>query len=203
MQKISALSFKDLKQRISLEQVLRHYNLFDGLQLKGKSHRGPCPFCEAEGSPFSVSIEKNCYQCFACKTSGNILDFVIKWEGVKVREAGQLLAKAFLDGKAPREPTKPLQAVQREASPAGEMKESTNYVPQAPSAEAVPSSASSNETDPATCTVLPRRNPSGSSGCSAEPTGSGGAACRRPRSATPVKVSRRSSILPCSNTGSR
>jgi hypothetical protein len=71
-----------------------------------------------------------------CKTSGNILDFVIQWEGVKVREAGQLLAKTFLDGKAPREPTKPLPAVQQDASPAVETKESTNHVPQAPSAEA-------------------------------------------------------------------
>jgi DNA primase len=80
MQKNSALSFKDLKQRISLEQVLRHYNLFNGLRLRGKSHRGPCPFCEAaEGSPFSVSLEKNCFQCFCCHVSGNILDVVMKF----------------------------------------------------------------------------------------------------------------------------
>jgi hypothetical protein len=65
MQKTNVLSFKEIKQRISLEQVIRHYNLFDTFQLKGKSHRGPCPFCEAaDGTPFSVSLEKNCYQCF-------------------------------------------------------------------------------------------------------------------------------------------
>jgi DNA primase len=66
MQKTHALSFKDLKQRVSIEQVLRHYELFEGLRLRGKSHRGPCPFCEAaDGTPFSVSLEKNCYQCFS------------------------------------------------------------------------------------------------------------------------------------------
>jgi DNA primase len=66
MQKTNFLSFKEIKQRISLEQVLRHYSLFEGLTLKGKSHRGPCPFCESEnGTPFSVSLEKNCYQCFS------------------------------------------------------------------------------------------------------------------------------------------
>jgi DNA primase len=65
MQKTNIL-FKEIKQRISLEQVLRHYSLFEGLTLKGKSHRGPCPFCEAaNGNPFSVSLEKNCYQCFS------------------------------------------------------------------------------------------------------------------------------------------
>jgi hypothetical protein len=130
MQKIFALSFKELKQRISIEQVLQHYGIFSDLHPRGKSHRGPCPFCEADGTPFSVSLEKNCYQCFACKTSGNILEFVMKWEGIKVREAGQLLAKTFLDGNAPREPTKPPPAVEQEASPAIETQERTNKVPQ-------------------------------------------------------------------------
>jgi DNA primase len=96
------LSFKDLKQHISLERVLRHYNLFEGLKLKGKSHRGTCPFCEAsDGTPFSVSLEKNCFQCFLCRASGNILDFVSKWEGVSIREAGQILTKNFVDKKGP------------------------------------------------------------------------------------------------------
>jgi DNA primase len=100
MQKINVLSFKELKQRISLEHVLRYYGLFEGLTLKGKSHRGPCPFCEAaDSTPFSVSLEKNCFQCFLCRTSGNILDFVAKREGVSIREAGQLLTKNFVGEK--------------------------------------------------------------------------------------------------------
>src|SRR5437016_5640381 len=100
MLKNHVLSFKDLKQHISIEQVLRHYGLFDTLQLKGKSHRGLCTFCEAaEGSPFSVSLEKSCYQCFTCRASGNILDFVAKWEGVSIREAGQVLAKNCAEEK--------------------------------------------------------------------------------------------------------
>jgi DNA primase len=97
MLKNHVLSFKELKQRISIEQVLRHYNLFDTLHLRGKSHRGPCPFCEAaDGNPFSVSLEKSCYQCFICRASGNILDFVAKWEGASIREASQLLTKNFV-----------------------------------------------------------------------------------------------------------
>jgi DNA primase len=103
MQKTNVLSFKDLKQRISIEQVLRHYSLFEGLRLKGKSHRGPCPFCEAaDGTPFSVSLEKNCFQCFSCNASGNILDFVVQWEDVGIREAGQILTKNFLGVKEPQ-----------------------------------------------------------------------------------------------------
>jgi DNA primase len=148
MLKNHVLSFKELKQRVSIEQVLQHYNLFETPHLKGKSHRGPCPFCEAaDGTPFSVSLEKNCYQCFACKTSGNILDFVMQWEGVKVREAGQLLAKTFLDGKAPREPTKPLPAVEQEANPAGETKERADHGPQVPSAPAEANETPNNHKD--------------------------------------------------------
>ena len=129
MQKSSALSFKDLKQRISIEQVLRHYNLFDGLQLKGKSHRGPCPFCEAaDGHPFSVSLEKSCYQCFACRISGNILDFVAKWEGVSIREAAQVLAQNFAEEKEPRAAAKIAesespQAREADLPPAGKAEE--------------------------------------------------------------------------------
>jgi DNA primase len=113
------ISFKDLKQRISIEQVLRHYNLFDTLHLRGKSHRGPCPFCEvAEGNPFSVSLDKNCYQCFTCKASGNILDFVSRWEGVNIREAGQILTKNFVDEKAPPPAAQTVEKItEREAGP--------------------------------------------------------------------------------------
>jgi DNA primase len=120
MQKTNVLSFKDLKQRISIEQVLRHYGLFDTLQLKGKSHRGPCPFCEAAGcTPFSVSLEKNCYQCFTCNASGNILDFVSKWEGVSIREAGQILIKNCVEEKESLTASKTVEKTAgREAPPA-------------------------------------------------------------------------------------
>jgi hypothetical protein len=102
MPKTNVLSFKELKERISLEHVLRHHGLFEGLKLKGKSLRGPCPFCEAaDGTPFSVSLEKNCFQCFSCHASGNILDFVARWEGISIREAGQVLTKNFVEEKEP------------------------------------------------------------------------------------------------------
>jgi DNA primase len=120
MQQTNVLSFKQIKQRISLEHVLRQYNLFEGLTLKGKSHRGPCPFCEAaDGTPFSVSLEKNCFQCFLCRASGNILDFVSKREGVSIREAGQILTKNFADKKGPPPAAQTVEkTIEREVSPA-------------------------------------------------------------------------------------
>jgi DNA primase len=143
MQKTHVLSFKDLKQRISIEQVLRHYNLFDGLRLKGKSHRGPCPFCEVEeGSPFSVSLEKNCFQCFVCHVSGNILDIVMKLERVTLRQAGQLLNRTFVDGTASPEPAK---IIQQEASPVVDVKEADETIPTAISPPVAVSDSQTNE----------------------------------------------------------
>jgi DNA primase len=120
MQKTNVLSFKEIKARISLEQVLRFYNLFEGLKLKGKSHRGPCPFCEAaDGTPFSVSLEKNCFQCFTCNASGNILDFVVQWEDVGIREAGQILTRNFVGEKEPHTASKTVEkTTEREPPPA-------------------------------------------------------------------------------------
>jgi DNA primase len=122
VQKSNVLSFKEIKQCISLEQVLQHYGLFDTLQLRGKSHRGPCPFCEAaDGTPFSVSLEKNCFQCFSCNASGNILDFVVRWEGISIREAGQILTKKFVVEKEPHTVAKTVEkTVEREEPPAKE-----------------------------------------------------------------------------------
>lgn len=44
----NSVSFKDLKQRSSIEHVLRYYNLFEGLHRRSKIHCGPCPFCGVE-----------------------------------------------------------------------------------------------------------------------------------------------------------
>src|SRR5918992_5660839 len=142
MQKTSALSFKDLKQRISIEQVLRHYNLFDGLRLKGKSHRGPCPFCGEKESPFSVSLEKNCFQCFVCHVSGNILDMVMKLEGMSLREAGQFLNRTFVDGTASHEPAK---TIQQEAPPVVDVEEADTKIPVAIAPPVAVSDSQQNE----------------------------------------------------------
>jgi DNA primase len=141
------ISFKELKQRISIEQVLRHYGLFDTLHLKGKSHRGQCPFCEAsDGSPFSVSLEKSCFQCFICRASGNILDFVSRWEGVSIREASQVLTKNFVGEKEPPPAAQTVEkTTDREAPlskqadpPAGEARERADKALNAQAPAAVP-----------------------------------------------------------------
>jgi len=95
------LDFKKLKQQVSLERVLNHYEILDNLTQRGKSLRGNCPFCEdSEKYPFSVSLEKNAFQCFACKVSGNIFDFVALAEHIDIskglRKAAEFVDQTFL-----------------------------------------------------------------------------------------------------------
>jgi DNA primase len=92
--------FKAVKKAVSMERLLTHYNLLDGLVQKGKSLKGTCPFCES--GAFSVSLEKNAWQCFSCRKSGNVLDFAGHMEGVKApREAAVFLTEAFSVGEKP------------------------------------------------------------------------------------------------------
>ena len=94
------LNFKRLKQQVSLECVLAHYDVLGNLKQSGKSLRGACPFCQAlDDNPFSVSLEKNAFQCFACKVSGNIFDFVALAEGLDIsngiRSAAEFVERTF------------------------------------------------------------------------------------------------------------
>lgn len=92
--------FKDIKQKVTMEMVLRRYGIFDGLKLAGNNLTGCCPI-HGGSNPrqFSVSLERNVFNCFGnCKGGGNVLDFVAKMEKVTVREAAVLLQKWFLLG---------------------------------------------------------------------------------------------------------
>jgi len=48
MPKTNVLSFKELKERISLEHVLRHHGLFEGLKLRAKAFGDPAHFVKQQ-----------------------------------------------------------------------------------------------------------------------------------------------------------
>jgi DNA primase len=88
------VSYKEVKENITIEQVLRKY----GVQYKkrGKQLTATCPFCDGGG--FKASPEKNCFKCFSdgCTAKGNILDFVAFFEKVSIKQAAQKLYDEFL-----------------------------------------------------------------------------------------------------------
>jgi DNA primase len=90
------IQYKELKERISMEQVLAHYRV--RTTKKGSQHVAEYPFC---AGVFKASYEKNCFICFSCGAKGNILDFVAKKESMSIKDAAYLLFSTFLDKPEP------------------------------------------------------------------------------------------------------
>ena len=71
------VDFKAIKERVSMEMILNHYQI--ELKKSGKNLVGPCPIHKgSEDRQFSVDPEKNIFNCFSdgCGAKGNVLDFV-------------------------------------------------------------------------------------------------------------------------------
>ena len=83
------VDFKAIKAVVSMEQVLKHYDLIHQFKKSGDSLSGPCPIHKGENpTQFRVSISKNVWNCFSeCKHGGNVLDFICKMESVSVHAA--------------------------------------------------------------------------------------------------------------------
>ncbi|EKN87851.1 CHC2 zinc finger domain-containing protein [Leptospira interrogans] len=76
----------DLKRTIDLVALIQSY----GVELKGhgKNFVGRCPFHEDKTPSFVVTPGKNLWHCMgACQTGGSAIDFVMKKEGIRIREA--------------------------------------------------------------------------------------------------------------------
>ena len=76
------VSYKEIKQQVSLESVLRRYGAFESMKPAGQSLVSCCPIHKGSNPrQFSVSLEKNLWNCFGnCKAGGNVIDFVAMME---------------------------------------------------------------------------------------------------------------------------
>ena len=101
------VSFKAIKQAVSMQQVLEHYGLLDTLKRHGADGlTGPCPIHHGTNrTQFRVSLAKNCWNCFGGCEGGNALDFVAAMEGADIRQAALLMAEWFgVDSTAEKPP---------------------------------------------------------------------------------------------------
>lgn len=97
------VSFKEVKERVSIRDVLLDYYRVEALrEMKGKLI-GPCPVHGGDSpTAFHVDLEKNIWHCFTgCKRGGNVLDLVATKESISVREAALKLQELFLGSSAP------------------------------------------------------------------------------------------------------
>jgi DNA primase len=100
------VDFRAVKQAVSIEMVLEHYNLLNGLRRNGDELRGRCPIHKGEGErAFQVNVIKNAFQCFSCKSRGNVLDFVAAMEECSIRDAAIKLKAWFKVGESELSPT--------------------------------------------------------------------------------------------------
>ena len=92
------VDFGAVKQTVSLEAVLRHYQV-PGLRKRGHQLVGRCPIHRGQrDDSFRASLSKNAFHCFACQAGGNVLNFVAAMEKCSIRQAALRLQRWFSVG---------------------------------------------------------------------------------------------------------
>jgi DNA primase len=83
------VDFRAIRGRITMEQVLDHYQVLHTFKRSGNRLSGPCPIHGGSNpTQFRVETDKNIWKCFSeCKAGGNVLDFIAKKEDVSIHEA--------------------------------------------------------------------------------------------------------------------
>src|SRR3989339_1269116 len=81
------MEIRDIKERLSLQQVLSHYKL-----KPDKNNRLNCPFHEDKTPSMQVYFETNTAYCFSanCKTHGkslDVIDFIMYKENLNKHDA--------------------------------------------------------------------------------------------------------------------
>ena len=89
MSKKPYVDFRDIRSRITMEQVLAHYKLLDTFKRTGHTLTGVCPIHKGSNkTQFRVDLEKNLWKCFSeCENGGNTLDFICKMDTCTIHDA--------------------------------------------------------------------------------------------------------------------
>jgi DNA primase len=91
------LDFTAIKREVPIREVLARYGYLAGLtEKKQDTLVGPCPIHGGKNATsFHVNTTKNIWNCFSNCGGGNVLDLVMKVEGIEIRAAGEKLASWF------------------------------------------------------------------------------------------------------------
>ena len=78
-------SIEEIKQNVDLLQTVQQR----GIELKkqGQDWVGHCPFHEDKTPSFNVTPAKNLWHCFGCNKGGSVIDFVMLFDQVDLRDA--------------------------------------------------------------------------------------------------------------------
>jgi DNA primase len=113
------VSFRAVKDAVSMRQLLERYGLLDSLKRRGADGlTGPCPIHRGTNpTQFRVSLAKNCWNCFGGCGGGNVLDFVAAMEEADLRKAALLVAEWFGVESRAEKPSRPGAVKQRKTPP--------------------------------------------------------------------------------------
>ena len=88
------MEIREIKERLSIEKVLRHYNL------KPDRHNFlKCPFHNDEDPSLKIYPETNTFNCFGCGAAGDVIEFIERYDKRGKHEA-ILKAKSMIDPTA-------------------------------------------------------------------------------------------------------
>ena len=79
----------ELKSRLNVSDVVGKRVR---LERKGRELQACCPFHKEKTPSFTVNDAKGFYHCFGCGQHGNIISFVMEYEGLNFPEAVERLA---------------------------------------------------------------------------------------------------------------
>lgn len=96
---IQHISFRDLKARVGVDDIIRHYGW--QARARGSERIVRCPVHDDRQASLNIDAERGMFQCFGCSISGgDIIDLVAAVEGKALRQAALLIDRWFPDGGA-------------------------------------------------------------------------------------------------------
>jgi DNA primase len=111
---IQSISFVELKEKVSIEQVLPWLGVTPKPGGTDKV-RSVCPICREGGDRALIcTLSKGLYFCFGkCRQGGDVITLVSRAKSCTLREAAEAISAHFGAGKADASPQPPLQEKKR------------------------------------------------------------------------------------------
>lgn len=79
----------EIRSRANIVDIISSYL---NVSQKGKNYVSLCPFHNDHSPSLIISPEKQIFNCFTCRTGGNVFSFVMKYENVSFMEAIKIVA---------------------------------------------------------------------------------------------------------------
>src|SRR2546427_4714114 len=93
--KSQEVNFAAIKQAVTLEAVLRHYQVEDLEGGRSGRYRGRCPIHQGEGrEAFHVDVRRKIFHCFSCGAGGDVLDLVADRKSTRLNSSHSQISYA-------------------------------------------------------------------------------------------------------------